>query len=388
MFMKATIILGSVLFGYSVLSLIVPLQVRRRWKLLLCVPLAVVAYKFQILHGLWGGHFFRPAVPAWVELGSNWLFMALLMLVALLLLSDLVRVPAWLVLRKRLPGWRKLHNSLNLVLLLLALATTARGVYNAFALPIVREQVIHLPGLRVPVRLAMLTDLHADRHKDATFFRKIVKRTNELQADAVVITGDFEDGSLQELAPVLAPLRELQSRWGTFAVDGNHDYFSGHDAWQSYLGSLGIRFLNNEHTLPGEGELVLAGVTDPAASRCNEPSPDIARAIAGAPAGKPIVLLAHQPGQAVQAAQLGVELQLSGHTHGGHAPGVRQLIARFNHGLAQGLYRLGDTQVYVSNATSLWSGFPLRLFTPAEITHLHLLPEDAPAPGNNHRSIH
>ena len=90
----------------------------------------------------------------------------------------------------------------------------------------------------------------------------------------------------------------------------------------------------------------------------------------------------------MQAAQLGVELQLSGHTHGGHAPGVRQLIARFNHGLAQGLYRLGETQVYVSNATSLWSGFPLRLFTPAEITHLHLLPEDAPAPGNNHRSIH
>lgn len=384
MFMKATIILGSALFAYSALSLIAPLRLRWRWKFLLCVPVAVVAFKFQILHGLWGGHFFRPAVPAWVELGSNWLFMALLMLVALLLLTDLARVPLWLVLRKRLPGWRMLHNGFNLVLLLLALATTACGVHNAFALPVVREQVIHLPGLRMPVSLAMLTDLHADRHKNAAFFREIVKRTNALQADAVVITGDFEDGSLPELAPALAPLRELRSRWGTFAVDGNHDYFSDHDAWQRYLGSLGIRFLNNEHTLPGAGELVLAGVTDPAASRCDCPPPDIAGAIAGAPAGKPIVLLAHQPGLAVQAAQLGVELQLSGHTHGGHAPGMRELIARFNHGLAQGLYHLGDTQVYVSNATSLWSGFPLRLFTPAEITLIRLLPDNTPPPRVHH----
>lgn len=387
MFMTGASILGGVLFLYVLLSYIRPLRLRWWWKLLLALPLAAIAFKFQLLYWVWGGHFFRPQVPMWLELGSNWLFMALLLFVPLLAALDLLRLPLWCFLRHR-PRWKRVNNALNTLLLTAVLGASALGMHQAFALPEVREVRIHLPHLEQPVRLAMLTDLHADRHKDATFFRKIVKRTNDLQADAVVITGDFEDGSLQELAPALAPLRELQSRWGTFAVDGNHDYFSGHDAWQSYLGSLGIRFLNNEHTLPGEGELVLAGVTDPAASRCNEPPPDIARAIAGAPAGKPIVLLAHQPGQAVQAAQLGVELQLSGHTHGGHAPGVRQLIARFNHGLAQGLYRLGDTQVYVSNATSLWSGFPLRLFTPAEITHLHLLPEDAPAPGNNQRSIH
>ena len=70
-----------------------------------------------------------------------------------------------------------------------------------------------------------------------------------------------------------------------------------------------------------------------------------------------------------------MDLQLSGHTHGGHAPGVKQLIACFNDGLVQGLYRRGDMQVYVSNGTSLWSGFPLRLFTPAEITLIHLQPQ-------------
>lgn len=375
MFMKATLVLGCGLFAYVLLSLIRPLPLRWWWKALLCLPLGAVAFKFQLLYGIWGGHFFRPAVPVWLELGSNWLFMALLMLVPLLLVLDTGRLPVWLCLRKRLPQWRRLNNRLNLALLLLVLLTTARGMWNAFALPEVREITIHLPQLQAPVRLAMLTDLHADRHKQAPFFREVVARTNALQADAVVITGDFEDGSLNELAPALAPLRELRSRWGTFAVHGNHDYFSNHAAWEHYLSSLGIRFLNNEHCLPGGGAIVLAGVTDPAAVRDSSQPPSVRKALAGAPGGKPVILLSHQPRLVPAAVRYGVALQLSGHTHGGHAPGLRQLIAHFNEGLVQGLNRVGHTQVYISNGTSLWSGFPLRLFTPAEITLIHLLPE-------------
>ena len=367
-------ILGGALFLYALLSYIRPLRLRWWWKVLLSLPLAAVAFKFQLLYWVWGGHLFRPQVPMWLELGSNWLFMALLLFVPLLVALDALRLPLWCLLRRR-PGWKRVNNVLNSLLMLASLVTTAVGMHHAFALPEVREITLRLPQLREPVRLAMLTDLHADRYKQAEFFREVVTRTNALQADAVVITGDFEDGHLYSLAPALAPLRHLESRWGVYAVDGNHDYFSGHDAWQRYLKKLGIRFLNNEHVLPGPGHLVLAGVTDPAAARDNCPPPDLAQALAGAPAGLPVVLLAHQPRMAAEAARRGVALQLSGHTHGGHAPGLREIIARFNGGLAQGLHRIGHTQVYVSNGTSLWSGFPLRLFTPAEITLITLLPE-------------
>ena len=120
---------------------------------------------------------------------------------------------------------------------------------------------------------------------------------------------------------------------------------------------------------------MLAGVTDPAAVRDSSQPPSVRKALAGAPDGKPVILLSHQPRLVPAAARYGVALQLSGHTHGGHAPGLRQLIALFNEGLAQGLNRVGNTQIYISNGTSLWSGFPLRLFTPAEITLIHLLPE-------------
>lgn len=374
MFMKGTLILGGVLFLYTFFSLIRPLSLRWWWKALLCLPLGAASFKFQLLYAMWGGHFFRPAAPMWVDLLFLWLFMGLVLTVAGLLVMDILRIPFRLFLYKK-ASWKRVNNSINGIMMLVALGASAWGMHQAFSLPLVKEITILLPQLNAPVRLVMLSDLHADRYKQAEFFRAIVNRTNELNADAVLITGDFEDGSLYQLAPALAPLRQLKSNWGTFAVHGNHDYFSGHHAWQRYLSSLGIRFLNNEHVLPGPGLLALAGVTDPAAARDNCEPPDLAKALAGAPQDKPIILLAHQPGIASMAAQHRVALQLSGHTHGGMAPGLRQLVALFNDGLVQGLYRRGNTLVYVSNATSIWSGLPLRLFTPAEITLIQLLPQ-------------
>lgn len=373
MFIKAAILLGCLLSAIIISSMVIPLRIRWWGKALLCIPVLGVAFKFHLLYGIWGGHFFRPSIPAWLEQGSNWLYISLLLLAALLLGIEMLILPLRFALRKRMIPWRSIHNCINLILLPGVLCTTAWGIHQGFAQPQVKEICIYLPQLKHPIRLAMLTDLHADRYKQAPFFREVVARTNALHADAVVITGDFEDGALPDLAPTLLPLRDLRSRWGTFAVDGNHDYFSGHDAWQHYLSGLGIHFLNNAH-VPLEG-IVLAGVTDPAATRSHCQPPNIPQALEGAPANMPIVLLCHQPKLAHQAANAGVDLQLSGHTHGGHAPGLRQLIAYFNDGLVQGLYRVGDTQVYVSNGTSLWTGFPLRLFTPAEITLIHLMPE-------------
>lgn len=374
MFIISTLLIGLVLFVYTMWRIIWPLRIHWFWKALLSIPLCMGAFRYPLLHAVYGGHFFRPDCPMWVELLCTWLFISLIVLLGLLVVMEVFMLPL-LLLQRRWHCCRKLRRLLLTLCAPAALTLAAWGMHQAFALPEVREVSITVPRLSRPVHLAMLTDLHADRYKQAEFFREVVNRTNALQADIVVITGDFEDGHLYDLAPALAPLRELEARWGVYAVDGNHDYFSGHDAWQRYLTKLGIRFLNNEHVLPGPGCIVLAGVTDPAAMRDNCPPPDLAQALRNRPQnGPPTVLLAHQPRIAALAAAHDVQLQLSGHTHGGQAPGLRKIIALFNDGLVQGLYLRNNLRIYISNGTSLWSGFPFRLFTPAEITHIHLLP--------------
>ncbi|MDR2696749.1 MAG: metallophosphoesterase, partial [Deltaproteobacteria bacterium] len=97
------------------------------------------------------------------------------------------------------------------------------------------------------------------------------------------------------------------------------------------------------------------------------PGPDIAGALAGAPEGAVRILLDHRPGNAPENARMGVDLQLSGHTHGGQILGMHQLVARFNQGFVYGWYQVDTMRMYVSSGAGLWNGFPVRLGVPSEI---------------------
>ena len=113
-------------------------------------------------------------------------------------------------------------------------------------------------------------------------------------------------------------------------------------------------------------------MSDPAARGLGEPVPDVAKALHEIPKGTFVLLLAHRPGQAWGAAQKGVTMQLSGHTHGGMVYGLDWLVGRFNGGYVSGLYEFGGMKLYVSNGTSIWNGFPIRLGHESEITLLTL----------------
>src|SRR5690606_9612931 len=133
---------------------------------------------------------------------------------------------------------------------------------------------------------------------------------------------------------------------------------------------MGLPMLLNRHVLihRGDATLAIAGITDPQAGRFGQPEPDLAAALEGVPPGDPVILLAHRPGDAGQAAEAGVALQLSGHTHGGQILGPHLLTQWANNGYVSGLYKVGNMQLYVSNGTGLWSGLAIRLGRPSEIT--------------------
>lgn len=374
------LIFGALLAVYVFCRAILPLRLKWSWKILLAALLAVAAFKFHLLHLFGGPMFFSPVLPEGVLLAAAWLFSVLFLFFFLLLAADAARLLYLLVLfclrRKRTERFRIIGNRVNLVLLVIAAALATVGMIGGTAVPRVREETIavnHLPEGADGLTVAVLADLHVDGITRADRIRKIVERTNALNPDIVIIAGDFVDGTVPVHGDDLRPLADLKARYGVFGVPGNHEYYSGYEEWMEFLPTLGIRMLSNGHVLTGEGgAVVLAGVTDPVAGIMGREEPDIRKALAGAPEKGVRILASHQPRLAPEAAEHGVDLQVSGHTHGGMIAGIDRLVARFNEGFVSGLYTVGDMKLYVSNGAGIWNGFPVRIGVPSEIVLIRL----------------
>lgn len=367
------------LAGYLLWRVILPLRLKWGWKMLLALPLLLAAFKFHVIHLVGGPMFFSPDLPWPVLSVAAWMFAALLFFFCLVLAADIVRALYLLCLfvarRKRTERFRMLANRTNLVLLCAAAVLATGGFIAGMGAPQVREETVfldELPPEADGMTIAVLADLHVDGMTRDGFLQDVVRRTNALNPDIIAMAGDFVDGTVDVRGEALRPLAELSARYGVFGVPGNHEYYSGYEAWRPVLTGLGIRMLDNEHAVMHGRKLALAGVTDPAAGRFGQQQPDMARALGGIPPGTTRVLLVHQPALASEAGERDVDLQISGHTHGGMMYGLNRLVAGFNKGLVAGQYRLGNMAVYVSRGTGIWHGFPIRLGVPAEIVLLHL----------------
>ena len=377
------LIFGALLAVYVFCRAILPLRLKWGWKALLAVLLAVAAFKFHLLHLFGGPMFFSPVLPEGVLLAAAWLFSVLFLFFFLLLAADVIRLLYLLVLfclrKKKTERFRIIGNRVNLALLAFAAVLATVGMAGGTGVPRVKEETIsvnHLPDGADGLTVAVLADLHVDGITRADRIRKIVERTNALNPDIVIIAGDFVDGTVPVHGDDLRPLADLKARYGVFGVPGNHEYYSGYEEWMEFLPTLGIRMLHNEHVQTGGGAVVLAGVTDPVAGIMGKEVPDIRKALAGAPEKGVRILAAHQPRLAPEAAEHGVDLQVSGHTHGGMIAGIDRLVARFNEGFVSGLYTVGGMKLYVATGAGIWNGFPIRIGVPSEIVLIRLRKEE------------
>lgn len=258
-----------------------------------------------------------------------------------------------------------------------ALGVTGYGAFTALGPPDLLRVPVRLRQLGAGLdgyRIAVVSDVHLGTLLGRSHTERIVRMINEAEPDLVAIVGDLVDGSVEQLGEATEPLRDLAARDGTFFVTGNHEYFvEDPTSWPRELERLGVNVLENESTVitRGGAGFDLAGVNDIRGASSGAP-PDYDAALAGTDSSRPTVLLAHQPVMVDEASARGVDLQLSGHTHGGQMWPFHYAVLTAQPTLA-GLSSVGDTQLYVSRGAGFW-GPPVRVGAPPDISILSLQP--------------
>ncbi len=253
---------------------------------------------------------------------------------------------------------------------LTAAGVTGYGIRTATSAP--RIDRVQIPIAKLPrsmdgTRLAVVSDIHLGPLTGIGHAQRITRVINSVNADVVCVVGDLVDGTVPELGRLAEPLRGIESRRGAYFVTGNHEYYSGYEPWIDEVTELGMRPLRNERVeIDG---LDLAGVNDLGGEDYGDPA-DFGRALGDRDRNRPVVLMAHQPLAAKDAAPYGVDLQVSGHTHGGQMAPFN-LLVKLQQPVVSGFGRVDGVPVYVTNGAGFW-GPPVRVGAPPQVTVVEL----------------
>ncbi|MBR8465684.1 metallophosphoesterase [Campylobacter sp. faydin G-140] len=264
----------------------------------------------------------------------------------------------------------------DVTFLILLFSYFFKGLFNALTPPKINFTEIKIKNLKVPFRIAMITDVHIGEFLQKEFLATLVYSINQTKPDVVVIVGDMIDFEADKIGSFLDPLDELRSTYGTFYVPGNHEYYHGIDGIMDKISSHNVTILGNKNVQIGG--VNLAGVYDLAGFRFKHLEPNLDAALKNMDKNLPTILLSHQPKFIKQydaeLSKKGVDLVLCGHTHGGQIFPFQILVWLDQHYL-RGLYKHNDKmQVYVSSGAGFW-GPPVRIMAPSEIAILNLIGE-------------
>lgn len=253
----------------------------------------------------------------------------------------------------------------------------AAGFFEARRPPKLDRVRVPISGLHPDLagfRIVQISDLHIGPTIRRDYVRRVVRQVNALEPDLIAMTGDLIDGYIPQLARHMEPLKDLKSKFGSYFVTGNHEYYWGVEEWMEEIDKLGFTILQNSHNLieRGSARLMIAGIPDHDGERLL-PSHriDPVGAQKGGEAVDLKILLAHQPRSCHAAHAAGYDLQLSGHTHGGQFVPWNYVVS-LQQPYVSGLHDYKGLWVYVSRGAGYW-GPPLRLGIPSEITELMLV---------------
>ena len=255
------------------------------------------------------------------------------------------------------------------------------GIYNGnFAKPILNTIPLTFQNLKAPLKVLQISDLHISTLTSMKDLEKLVKHINSIQPDIIVMTGDIIDSDTKYISHKAKILSFLKSRYGTFYVLGNHEYYHDTQNILNLLKDNNITILNNTSSTVFDSEkrplLNIIGITDYAGNRSNYLKPDVPTAILKRNPDAPSILLSHQPRviKDLQESNLNqINLILSGHTHGGQIFPFNLLVP-LQQPFIKGLHKVGsNSHIYISQGSGTW-GPPMRLGTKSEITLFEITP--------------
>jgi predicted MPP superfamily phosphohydrolase len=262
------------------------------------------------------------------------------------------------------------------IILALSLLVSLLGFLQVLVGPKVKKVVInipHLPEALNNLKIAQISDLHIGPTIRKNYVERVVRLTNATQPDFIVMTGDLADAKAESITNELAPLGLLRSRFGTFYVTGNHEYYWDAQGLINAVTQLGfIVLINDNRVLDFDGAKVLvAGITDNIGGKfLPGHHPDLRKALACEEVTQFKILLAHRPDPYIEAEKLGFDLQFAGHTHAGQFFPFNILIP-LAHKYYRRLNQYGRLWLHVNPGTGYW-GPANRFGVPSEITLLML----------------
>ncbi len=257
--------------------------------------------------------------------------------------------------------------------LFFTLIITIFGAWSALKIPyIYRRKLIvkNLPTELKGMKIIHLSDLHIGSTFDEKWLAKLVDKINAEDADLIVVSGDLVDATPNKIEKDVEPLRQLKSRLGVHICLGNHEYFCGAIPWIEKWKSWGFfvyinenkKFFHNNFPFYIAGSADFEGYKFPGLL-----TPDLDKTLKDLNENDFIILLQHQPKMAKINAKLGINIQLSGHTHGGQYFFLFPIVHILNRGFRNGFYQVDNMSLYVSPGSGLWGYVPLRFGTRSEV---------------------
>lgn len=257
----------------------------------------------------------------------------------------------------------------NLVTLVLAILVSAYAWYEGTKLPVVKNLEIYSGKIDREYKILQINDVHLHGSKPVSRVEKLVALANSVHADVIVMPGDIIDDSVGSLTEHIKALSKLQAPYGIYVSAGNHEYYNGLIPAQWQFEQIGFRLLSEKGEHIGDTGIYLAGIPDNPSYRQKKEFPHI---LTGSEPEDYKILLAHNPTLAKDYLNLGFDLQLSAHTHGGQIFPFHIPVKMVNNYLS-GKYEIDGRILYISNGAGYW-GPPMRLFAPSDITVITLKP--------------